>query len=146
MSQQLHARGENDRQMGVSMKILLITTISSSYTGANTVGQARLQYPADTLILRVPDPVTFPESFYLRAFEKGIDGIIVMSSGSDCPYIGAYQRLAARINRVYEEMKKRKINISRLKLTTICTVCKAAFLKEIREMREKIMQETEKVA
>jgi F420-non-reducing hydrogenase iron-sulfur subunit len=119
-------------------KILILTTLMSSYPGANTVGQARLEYPSNTYILRVPDPVMFPEAFYLRCFERGIAGIIVMSSGSDCPYEGAYPRLSARIGRVYQQMKERGIPASRLKLTTICTVCKAAFLKEIAEMEDAV--------
>jgi coenzyme F420-reducing hydrogenase delta subunit len=116
-------------------KILILTTIASSYTGANTVGQARAQYAPNTYILRVPDPVMFPEDFYLRCFEKGFGGVIVMSSGSDCPYEGAYPRLSARIGRVYQTMKERGIATNRLKLTTVCTVCKHAFLKEIDEMQ-----------
>lgn len=119
-------------------KILIITTEHSSYPGANAVGQARMAYDANTYILRVPDPVMFPEGFYLRAFDKGIAGIIVMSSGSDCPYEGAYERLAKRIDRVYAKMEERGIAASRLKLTTICTVCRAAFLKEIAEMEEAV--------
>ncbi len=115
-------------------KILILTTVMSSYPGANTVGQAHLEYPANTYILRVPDPVMFPEEFYLRCYDRGIAGIIVMSSGSDCPYEGAYDRLSKRIGRVYEQMKAKSIGTNRLKLTTICTVCKAAFLKEIAEM------------
>ena len=121
------------------LKILIITTMVSSYPGANTVGQARLQYSPGTYVVRVPDPVMFPEDFYLDSLAKGIDGIIIMSSGSDCPYEGAYPRLAARIARVYARMKERGIPTSRLKLTTICTVCKAAFLKEIREMQQAIL-------
>jgi F420-non-reducing hydrogenase iron-sulfur subunit len=117
-------------------KILILTTIASSYTGANTVGQARAQYAPNTYILRVPDPVMFPEDFYLRCFEKGFGGVIIMSSGSDCPYEGAYARLSARVGRVYQLMKKRGIAVNRLKLTTVCTVCKHAFLKEIDEMQK----------
>jgi coenzyme F420-reducing hydrogenase delta subunit len=119
-------------------KILIITTEHSSYPGANAVGQARMAYGANTYILRVPDPVMFPEDFYLRAFDKGIAGIIIMSSGSDCPYEGAYERLAKRIDRVYAKMEERGIAASRLKLTTICTVCRAAFLKEIAEMEKAV--------
>lgn len=119
---------------GKPPKILILTTLMSSYPGANTVGQARLEYPSNTYILRVPDPVMFPEEFYLRCFDKGIAGIIIMSSGSDCPYEGAYERLSKRIGRVYETMKSKGIASTRLKLTTICTVCKAAFLKEITDM------------
>jgi coenzyme F420-reducing hydrogenase delta subunit len=128
-------------------KILILTTLHSSDPGANAVGQARLQYDPNTYILRVPDPVMFPESFYLRTFEQGIAAIIIMSSGSDCPYEGAYERLSKRIDRVYSLMKERGIPTSRLKLTTICTVCRAAFLKEISEMRKTITEHsTPKVA
>jgi F420-non-reducing hydrogenase iron-sulfur subunit len=121
-------------------KILILTTLHSSDPGANAVGQARLQYDPNTYILRVPDPVMFPESFYLRTFEQGIGGIIIMSSGSDCPYEGAYPRLSKRIDRVYALMKERGIPTARLKLTTICTVCRSAFLKEIGEMRKSITE------
>jgi F420-non-reducing hydrogenase iron-sulfur subunit len=119
-------------------KILILTTLMSSYPGANTVGQARLEYPTNTYILRVPDPVMFPEDFYMRCFAHGISGIIIMSSGSDCPYEGAYARLSERIGRVYAKMKEAGISTNRLKLTTICTVCKAAFLKEIAEMESTV--------
>ena len=121
-------------------KILILTTLHSSDPGANAVGQARLQYDPNTYILRVPDPVMFPEAFYLRVFEKGIAGIIIMSSGSDCPYEGAYVRLSKRIDRVYTLMKERGIPTNRLKLTTICTVCRTAFLKEISEMRKSVSE------
>jgi F420-non-reducing hydrogenase iron-sulfur subunit len=122
-------------------KILLLTTIASSYTGANTVGQAREQYAPNTYIVRIPDPVMFPESFYLNCFAKGIDGIIIMSSGSDCPYDGAYARLSARVARVYKEMREKNIPAHKLKLTTVCTVCKHAFLKEIEDMQKNLMKE-----
>lgn len=95
-------------------------------------------YDPNTYIIRVPDPVMFPEDFYLKAFEKGIAGIIIMSSGSDCPYEGAYERLSRRVARVYEKMKANGIAAERLKLTTICTVCRAAFLKEISEMEKAV--------
>lgn len=126
-----------------NIKILLLTTMISSYPGANTVGQARMQYSPGTYIMRVPDPVIFPESFYMRCFEKGIDGIVIMSSGSDCPYEGAYRRLSERVARVYLLMKEQGIDPSCLKLTTICTVCKAAFLKEINEMQASILKARE---
>lgn len=121
-------------------RILIIATEISSYPGANTVGQARLQYSPGTSILRVPDPVMFPASFYMRCFEKGFDGIIIMSSGSDCPYEGAYRRLSARVAQVYTLMKEKGLDPSQLKLTTICTVCKAAYLKEISEMESNLIK------
>ena len=50
----------------------------------------------------------FPEKFYLDCFDKGIAGIIIMSCGVECPYEGAYEALAKRIDRVYPLMKERR--------------------------------------
>ncbi len=115
-------------------KILIITTVLCSYPGADTAGQMHMEYAPNTYIIRVPAPVLFPEDFYLHCFKKGIDGIIIMSAGSDCPYIGAYERLAARLPNIYTKMKEKDLNPKRLKLTAICSVCTKAFLKEINNM------------
>jgi len=80
--------------------------------------------------------VIFPEAFYLRCFEKGIGGILVMSCGHECPYEGAYDRLAKRIGRVHELMKERGIETNRLRICAICTVCSRAFIKEVHDMNE----------
>ncbi len=117
-------------------KILILATEHCAYPGANSVGQAHSPYPANTYILRVLAPALFPEKFYLDCFKKGIGGIVIMSCGVECPYEGAYQVLAKRIDRVYEMMKQENLDIRRLRLTAICTVCNRAFLKEVNEMNE----------
>jgi coenzyme F420-reducing hydrogenase delta subunit len=121
-------------------KILILATESCAYPGANAVGQAHTSYPANTYILRVRAPVLFPERFYLDCFAKGIGGIIIMSCGVECPYEGAYEALAARIDRVYKLMRERGLDIRRLRLTSICTVCTRAFLNEVRAMNDLITQ------
>ena len=78
----------------------------------------------------------FPEKFYLDCFAKGIGGIIIMSCGEECPYEGAYEALAARIDRVYKMMKEKELDIRRLRLTAICTVCSRAFINEVKMMNE----------
>lgn len=115
-------------------KILILATEHCAYPGANSVGQAHSSYPANTYILRVPAPVLFPEHFYFDCFAKGISAIIIMSCGAECPYHGAYEALAKRIDRVYEGMKARRLDTRRLRLTAICTVCNRAFLKEVNDM------------
>ena len=117
-------------------KILILATESCAYPGANSVGQAHSNYPANTYIMRVQAPVLFPERFYLDCFRKGIAGIIIMSCGEECPYEGAYHALAKRIDRVYAMMKEQDLDIRRLRLTAICTVCNRAFLNEINQMNE----------
>jgi coenzyme F420-reducing hydrogenase delta subunit len=117
-------------------KILVLATLSGGYAGADAVGQLHASYAADTYILPVVCPAVFPEEFYLRAFERGIDAILVMYSGTDCPYQGGAERTAELINKTYPLMTERGIDTKRLRLVAICTVCTAAFMREIRQMNE----------
>jgi F420-non-reducing hydrogenase iron-sulfur subunit len=121
-------------------KILILATENCAYPGANSVGQAHSTYPANTYILRVRAPALFPEQFYMDCFRKGISGIIIMSCGEECPYHGAYNALARRIDRVYQLMKSRGLDVRRLRLTAICTVCNRAFLKEVNDMNALVQE------
>jgi len=112
-------------------RILILATLSGGYAGANAVGQLHTDYACNTVVLPVMSPSMFSEQFYLRAFEKGIDAIVVMYSGTDCPYKGAAERTAQIINRTYPLMKARGLDTRRLRLVAICTVCAAPFLREV---------------
>jgi hypothetical protein len=59
-----------------------------------------------------------------------------MSCGHECPYEGAYDRLALRISRTHADMKERGMDPKRLRLCAVCTVCSRAFLKEVDGMFE----------
>jgi coenzyme F420-reducing hydrogenase delta subunit len=114
--------------------ILILATLSGGYAGADAVGQLHADYPSNTYILPVLCPSMFPPEFYLRAFKQGIDGIIVMYSGTDSPYKGGPERTAQLINQTYPLMKELGIDTRRLKLAAICTVCTKPFLKEVQAM------------
>ena len=117
-------------------KILILGTLSGGYAGADSTGQSRLEYPANAYILPVMSPVMFPAEFYLRSFERGIDGIIIMYSGTDSPYKVEADGTAKLVNRAYGMMKERGIDIRRLRLAAICTVCVKPFLKEVNQMND----------
>jgi coenzyme F420-reducing hydrogenase delta subunit len=95
-----------------------------------------VDYPANTYVLPVMCPVMFPPEFFVRAFEHGIDGIILMYSGTDSPYKVEAEGTAKLINRTYALMKEHGIDIRRLRLAAICTVCVKPFLKEVNQMSE----------
>jgi coenzyme F420-reducing hydrogenase delta subunit len=117
-------------------KILILGTLSGGYRAADAVGQIHTDYPSNTYILPIVSAAMFSEGFYLDAFEQGIDAVIVMYSGTDSPYKGSAEQTAQIINRAYPLMKERGIDTRRLRLVAICTVCTAAFLKEIRLMQD----------
>jgi F420-non-reducing hydrogenase iron-sulfur subunit len=117
-------------------KILILATLAGGYAGADSTGQVHIDYPANTYILPVMSPVMFPPEFFLRAFERGMDAIIIMYSGTDSPYKVEAEGTAALINRTYALMKRRGIDIRRLRLAAICTVCVKPFLKEVNQMED----------
>jgi F420-non-reducing hydrogenase iron-sulfur subunit len=117
-------------------KILILGTLSGGYAGADSTGQSHLEYPANTYILPVMSPVMFPPEFYLRAFEHGMDGIIIMYSGTDSPYKVEAGGTARLVSKAYGLMKERGIDIRRLRLAAICTVCVKPFLKEVNQMND----------
>ena len=117
-------------------KILILATLSGGYAGADSVGQLHEDYSTNTYILPVMCPCMFPEDFYIRTFDRGIDGILVMYSGTDSPYKGGAERTAQLLNSTYALMKERGIDTRRLRLTAICTVCTKSFLKEVNQMNE----------
>jgi coenzyme F420-reducing hydrogenase delta subunit len=115
-------------------RMLVIATLLCSYPGIDATGQAHMEYPPNTFVIPTPDPVMFPESFYLYCFERGIDAILIASCGTDSPYKGTFEQLAQQVDRIYVRMRELDIDIRRLKLTAICSVCTKAFVKEIAEM------------
>jgi coenzyme F420-reducing hydrogenase delta subunit len=127
------------------MKILILASLSGGYRGADAVGQLHTDYPANTYILPMVSASMFPEEFYLEAFEKGVDAILVMFSGTDSPFKGCPEQTARIINRTYPLMKERGIDTRRLRLVAICTVCTAAFLREVSQM-EAVLAEIGPVA
>lgn len=121
-------------------KILVLATERCAYPGADAAGKAHQEYGANTYILRVPSPALFPEDFYLRSWSQGIDGILIAACGSDCPYRGAYDRLAARIDQLTVRMKEGGLETDRIRITAICTVCIKAFLKEVSQLNAALME------
>jgi F420-non-reducing hydrogenase iron-sulfur subunit len=126
----------DSRTVSQKSKILILATISGGYAGADSVGQLHTDYPSNTYILPVLCPSMFAPEFYLDSYRKGIDGIIVMYSGTDSPYKGGPERTAQLINETYPLMKINGIDTRRLKLAAICTVCTKPFLKEVKLMDE----------
>jgi F420-non-reducing hydrogenase iron-sulfur subunit len=115
-------------------KVLILATLAGGYRGADAAGQSHLEYAPNTYILPVRTTAMFPPQFYLDAFRRGIDGIIVMYSGTDSPYKGESERTAEVINATYPLMKERGLDTRRLRLAAICTVCVRPFLNEIQNM------------
>lgn len=58
-------------------KIIAFCCHWCAYTAADLAGLSRIQYPAGVRIIRVPCSGRVNPQFILKAFQKGIDGILV---------------------------------------------------------------------
>lgn len=67
--------------------ILAILCNWCSYAGADLAGSARMQYPENVRIVRVPCSGRADPMFVLKGFQKGFDGVMVLGCHpGDCHY------------------------------------------------------------
>lgn len=76
-----------EEKEGFEPKILVFACNWCTYAGADLAGLSRLQYPPNVRILRVPCSGRVNPQFVLRAFQRGIDGVLVCGCHpGDCHY------------------------------------------------------------
>lgn len=76
-----------EEKEGFEPKILVFACNWCTYAGADLAGLSRLQYPPNIRILRVPCSGRVNPQFVLRAFQRGIDGVLVCGCHpGDCHY------------------------------------------------------------
>jgi len=91
-----------------------------SYAGADFAGVSRLQYPANTRLIRTMCSGRVGENFILRAFAKGAPAVLISGCHlGDCHYINANHWTEKRINRMWRKMDKLGISRDRLQLEWI---------------------------
>jgi len=79
-------------------KIIVFCCNWCSYAGADLAGVSRLQMPPHFRVIRVMCSARVDPEFVLRAFQKGVDGVLVAGCHpADCHYIGGNYRTRRRI-------------------------------------------------
>jgi len=75
-----------------------------SYGASDLAGVSRMQYPPNIRIIRYMCTGRFDNSFVLRAFQKGADGVLICGChpGLDCHYVEGNVRAKAKIDRTRE--------------------------------------------
>jgi F420-non-reducing hydrogenase iron-sulfur subunit len=69
-----------------------------SYSGADGAGMARMKYPPNVKIIRVPCSGRVPPELILRTFQEGADGVMLLGCHiGDCHYGSGNHRTAKRL-------------------------------------------------
>jgi heterodisulfide reductase subunit A len=96
-------------------KIISFNCNWCSYAGADFAGVSRLQYPANTRIIRVMCSGRVSTKMIMRAFEKGTGMVLVAPCHpADCHYISGNEWAKRRVDALKTTLSKRGINPDRL--------------------------------
>ncbi len=121
-------------------RILVFACNWCSYAGADFAGVSRLNYPANTRLIRTMCSGRVSERFLWYAFDKGAPVILVSGCHlSDCHYINANHWTERRINRMWRKMEKRGISREQLQLEWI-SASEGIRFQQAMERMEKIRQ------
>jgi F420-non-reducing hydrogenase iron-sulfur subunit len=106
-----------------------------AYAAADLAGSKRMQYPAGVRIIHVPCTGKLEMEHILEAFEKGIDGILIVGclEGS-CHFQEGNLRARKRTERVREILKEIGIGEERLRMVNVSDSMAPAFVEHVLEI------------
>ena len=105
-----------------------------SYAGADLAGSARLSYPADVKIIRVPCSCRVNPMFVLRAFQRGADGVIIAGCHpGDCHYTSGNYFTRRRMALLFSMLEYLGVEKERIRLEWISAAEGAKFSKTMTE-------------
>jgi len=110
-----------------------------SYAGADLAGVSRMQYPTNIRIVRTMCSGRFDPAFVFRAFEKGIDGVLVLGCHpGDCHYIEGNLEAEKKVATTKRLLEALGLDSKRLRLEWVSASEGARFAALIREFTENL--------
>ncbi len=110
-----------------------------SYTGADLAGTARLKYPANLRVVRLPCSGRVSPELILRTFREGADGVLVMGCHpGECHYTSGNHRTAKRIPLLQRLLGYAGIEPERLRLEWVSASEAERFARTVREFTETV--------
>ena len=125
-------------------KILVFSTQKISDPAIDMAGLLKLHYPPTVYAISVPCSSSIKPRWIIHAFEKGFDGVFIAADGSDCPYgESCSEKTAHIVSKTQKLMKENNIDLGRLRMAALCSVCSEAFVKHIKNFNEYLLSKTE---
>jgi len=127
--------------MSFEPKILAFCCNWCSYAGADLAGVSRYQYPPNVRIIRVMCSGRIDPEFILHAFEKGIDGVMVIGCHiGDCHYVSGNLEAEKKVKIVKRLLEIVGLESDRLALEWVSAAEGLRFSRLIADFVEKIRQ------
>jgi len=110
-----------------------------AYAAADLAGSLRLNYPPNVRVVRVPCTGKVEVNHILRAFEWGVDGVIVAGClEGGCHFLEGNLRARKRVERTKQLLKEIGMEPERLEMFNLSSAEGPRFAEIIREMTERV--------
>ena len=113
-------------------KILVFSTEKISDPAIDLAGLLKMHYPPRVYTINVPCSSAVKPRWVLHAFEKGFDGVFIAADGTDCSYSETCsEKTSELVALIHKKMGEKGIELARLKMAAICSVCAEPFVKHM---------------
>jgi len=123
------------------IRILAFLCNWCSYAGADLAGVSRMQYPPNVVDIRVMCTGTITPHYILKAFQNGIDGVLVAGCHiGDCHYGRGNYTTAKRFRVVKDILERFGIDPRRIRLEWVSAAEGAKFADVIKSFTETLRE------
>jgi F420-non-reducing hydrogenase iron-sulfur subunit len=110
-----------------------------SYRGADMAGMARLKYPPNLKIIRVPCSGRISYELILRTFREGADGVLVLGCHiGDCHFTDGNHRTAKRMSMLKKLLEYTGFEPERLRVDWVSAAEGDRFASIVQDFTEKV--------
>jgi F420-non-reducing hydrogenase iron-sulfur subunit len=110
-----------------------------AFSAAALAGSKRMQYPAGVRIISVPCTGKLEMEHILEAFEKGVDGVLIVGClEGGCHYVEGNLRARKRTDRIRAVLDEIGLGNERLQMVNLSDSMASAFVQHIQEIMETI--------
>jgi len=119
--------------------ILALCCHYCAYAAADLAGSMRIQYPPNVRVLRLPCTGKLDAGYILRAFERGVDGVIVAGClEGGCHFQEGNLRARRRVALTQEVLREAGIDPERLEMFNLSSADGPTFAGIVETMTERI--------
>ena len=125
--------------MSFEPKILALCCHYCAYAAADLAGSMRVQYPPNVRVLRLPCTGKLDINYVMKAFESGVDGVIVAGClEGGCHFQEGNLRAKKRVATARQVLTEAGIEGERLEMFNLSSAMGGTFAEIIQTMTERI--------
>jgi F420-non-reducing hydrogenase iron-sulfur subunit len=138
-SKEIQIKAKESSGLRWSPEIIAFCCNYCAYSAAALAGSKRLQYPAGVRIISTPCTGKLEIEHILEAFEKGIDGILIVGClEGGCHFVEGNLRARKRTDRIRSILEEIGLGSERLKMVNLSDSMASAFVQHIQDIMETI--------